>query len=279
MCGAIVLGQSLVQSHTGKDLILLADKSITQKSREALKLAGWKIKQIERIRSTNAEDKAYNEYNYSKLRIWELTEYDKLMFLDSDLLVLKDLDEYFFYPQLTAVGNCRHLFNSGVLVLEPSKCMFDHLMEKTNTVVSYNGGDQGFLNEVFNWWHRIPRKVNFLKDFYNVSAHDAVGKNGEQHVYPENTRALHYLGVKPWKCYRDYDCNWDIKSYQRFASDSAHRRWWEVYDAMPQKLKPFCGLTEEMEQILQQNRGIARIGNFSDGHWKIKVKDPRRKPM
>lgn len=272
VCGAISLGQSILHSGTSKDLILLADKSITPKSLNALKLAGWQIRHIQRIKSTNAEKDAYNEYNYSKLRIWELIDYDKVIFLDSDLLVLKNLDQFFFYPQITAVENCRHLFNSGVLLIEPSKCTFETLMKKTLSIVSYNGGDQGFLNEVFRWWHRWPATVNFLKDFYNVTI-------GPKHYYPENTHALHYLGVKPWMCYKDYDCNWDIEEYQRFASDSAHKRWWKIYEEMPEELKPFCGLTREMEQRIIENREIAKKGNFSDGHWKIKVKDPRRRLM
>ncbi|KAJ6694306.1 hypothetical protein OIU85_005032 [Salix viminalis] len=47
---------------------------------------------------------------------------------------------------------------------------------------------------------------------------------------------IHFLGLKPWACYRDYDCNWDMVDRRVFASDSAHRSWWRVYDAMPRKV-------------------------------------------
>ncbi|KAL3516093.1 hypothetical protein ACH5RR_022995 [Cinchona calisaya] len=271
LCGAIILGQSIINSKTKKDMILLADSSISFKSLKALRNAGWKIKKIERIKSPNAEKDAYNEYNYSKLRIWQLTEYDKVMFIDSDLLVLKNLDEFFLYPQLSAAENSRHLFNSGVMLIEPSKCKFETMMEKRLTIVSYNGGDQGFLNEIFRWWHRWPTKANFLKDFSNIDI------GGPDHQYPKDTHAMHFLGVKPWMCYRDYDCNWDIEDYQRFASDSAHAKWWQVFDSMPKNLKRFCVFTHDMEERAIIFRRIAKDGNYSDGHWKIKVKDPRRK--
>ncbi|KAG5087115.1 hypothetical protein JHK82_054512 [Glycine max] len=96
------------------------------------------------------------------------------------------------------------------------------------------------------------------------------------HELPDDVYAVHYLGLKPWMCYRDYDCNWDMQDRHVFASDSAHRRWWQVYDAMPKELQAYCGLTEKMNERIVKWRRIARNASFSDGHWKIKVQDPRR---
>ncbi|KAF9606414.1 hypothetical protein IFM89_025103 [Coptis chinensis] len=143
VCGAIVLAQSIVQTNSTKDLVLLADESITKESRLALRAAGWIIKDIERIRSPYAETYAYNEWNYSKLRIWQLTEYDKLIFIDSDFIVLENIDEFFVYPQLSAVRNDEKvIFNSGIMLIEPSDCIFEMLMNERYTLMSYNGGDQ-----------------------------------------------------------------------------------------------------------------------------------------
>nr|ACF80546.1 unknown [Zea mays] len=69
-------------------------------------------------------------------------------------------------PEITATGNNATLFNSGVMVIEPSNCTFQLLMEHINEITSYNGGDQGYLNEIFTWWHRIPKHMNFLKHFW-----------------------------------------------------------------------------------------------------------------
>jgi hypothetical protein len=55
------------------------------------------------------------------------------------------------------------VFNSGVMVIEPSMCMFKELMEEIFKLGSYNGGNQGFLNEVFPWWHRLPTKQTASK--------------------------------------------------------------------------------------------------------------------
>ncbi|XP_024965840.1 putative UDP-glucuronate:xylan alpha-glucuronosyltransferase 5 [Cynara cardunculus var. scolymus] len=269
VCGAIALAQSILQTNTTKDLILLADDSISDKALGGLKTAGWKIKLIERIRSPHARKGAYNEYNYSKLRIWQLIEYDKVMFIDADLIVLKNLDEFFSYPQISAAGNNKYLFNSGVILVEPSLCMFNGLMEKINTLGSYNGGDQGFLNEAFTWWHRFHSKINHLKIFQDKS-------NNPRHEIAGDLHTIHYLGLKPWMCYKDYDCNWDRGDHRHFASDLAHEKWWKVYQGMPNKLRPFCGLTKQMDSRIRKWRGIAKRAGFPDEHWKIKVKDTRQ---
>ncbi|XP_027349552.1 putative UDP-glucuronate:xylan alpha-glucuronosyltransferase 4 [Abrus precatorius] len=276
VCGAIALAQSIFQTKkhafpTIRDLILLADKSIGPESIKGLKAAGWKIKRIERILSPFAEKTAYNRWNYSKLRIWQLTMYDKVIFIDSDLLVLNNIDHLFVYPQLSAAPNEYTIFNSGLMIIEPSQCMFETMMEKTNKVRSYNGGDQGFLNQIFTWWHRLPTKLNYLKVFHQSDSE-------KRHEVPDDVDVIHYLGLKPWMCYRDYDCNWDVQERQIFASDSAHKRWWQVYDAMPKQLQSYCGLTKKMnENIVKWRRRAKRNASFSDGHWKIEVKDPRRK--
>ncbi|XP_027103285.1 putative UDP-glucuronate:xylan alpha-glucuronosyltransferase 4 [Coffea arabica] len=268
VCGAIALAQSIIQSNSTKDLVLLADDSISKKSLQGLKAAGWKIKRITRIRSPHAAKGAYNEWNYSKLRIWHLIEYDKIIFIDSDFIVLRNLDEFFVYPQLSAVGNNGHIFNSGLMLVEPSKCAFQVVMGKRFTMASYNGGDQGFLNEVFTWWHRWPGRVNFLKFFGNT--YDLIRPK-----IPMNLYTIHYLGVKPWMCYKDYDCNWDVVGFHKFASDLAHEKWWQVYDAMPKKLRPYCELSPRMDARIKKWRGKARNASLPDRHWEIRVKDPR----
>lgn len=268
VCGAIALAQSILQTNSTKDLILLADNSLSPKSLDGLKAAGWKIKLIERIRSPHANKGAYNEYNYSKLRIWQLIEYDKVIFIDADLIVLKNLDNFFSYPALSAVGNDKYLFNSGLILIEPSQCMFNTLMKKIHTLGSYNGGDQGFLNEAFTWWHRFHSKVNHLKIFLDT-------KN-PRHEIVDDLYTIHYLGLKPWMCYKDYDCNWDMSDRRHFASDSANKKWWKVYEGMNSKLRPFCGLTKQMDARIKKWRGIAKNAGFRDGHWKIKVKDRRQ---
>lgn len=78
VCGAIVLAHSLRLSGTTRDLVMLVDASIPLEKRQALEEAGWQVRLIERIRNPHAEKDRYNEWNYSKFRLWQLTQYDKV---------------------------------------------------------------------------------------------------------------------------------------------------------------------------------------------------------
>lgn len=276
VCGAIALAQSIIQNNSTKDLVLLYDDSVSAKSLRGLRAAGWKTKRIERIRSPFSKKDSYNEWNYSKLRVWQLTEYDKVIFIDSDLLVLKNIDNLFYYPQLSASGNDKSLFNSGLMVLEPSSCMYEELVRKSHKISSYNGGDQGFLNEVFTWWHRLPSRVNRLKLATNDIRPRGENRDNQYDHQDEDAYAIHYLGLKPWMCYKDYDCNWDMVERHLFARDSLHRKWWQVYDVMPERLQQYCGLTKKMDSRIKKWRRIAKNARLADGHWKIEVKDPRQ---
>lgn len=83
--------------------------------------------------------------------------------------------------------------------------------------------------------------------------------------------------MKPWLCFRDYDCNWNADIFQEFASDVAHAKWWRVHDAMPVLLQQFCLLKSKQKAQLEWDRMQAEKANYTDGHWGIKVKDRRLK--
>ncbi|GJW24172.1 retrovirus-related pol polyprotein from transposon TNT 1-94 [Tanacetum coccineum] len=65
--------------------------------------------------------------------------------------------------------------------------------------------DQGYLNEIFTWWHQIPKHMNFLKHFW---------EDDEEEKKVMKTRLF---GADP----------------PEFVSDIAHARWWKVHDARP----------------------------------------------
>ncbi|CDP18299.1 unnamed protein product [Coffea canephora] len=276
VCGAIAAAQSIRMAGSTRDLVILVDETISEYHRGGLEAAGWKIRTIQRIRNPKAERDAYNEWNYSKFRLWQLTDYDKIIFIDADLLILRNIDFLFEMPEISATGNNGTLFNSGVMVVEPSNCTFQLLMDHINEIESYNGGDQGYLNEIFTWWHRIPKHMNFLKHFWMGDEEEI--KEMKTRLFgadPPVLYVLHYLGLKPWLCFRDYDCNWNVDILQEFASDVAHRTWWKVHDAMPENLHRYCLLRSKQKAALEWDRRQAEKGNYSDGHWKIKIQDPR----
>ncbi|CAI9094900.1 OLC1v1030730C1 [Oldenlandia corymbosa var. corymbosa] len=277
ICGAIVAAQSIRMSGSTKDLVVLVDEKMDKYHKNGLQMAGWEVRTIKGIRNPKARKEAYNEWNYSKFRLWQLTDYDKIIFIDSDLLIRRNIDFLFTMPEITARGNHGTLFNTGVMVIEPSNCTFQLLMDHLYEFESYNGGDQGYLNEIFPWWHRMPERLNFLKNFLAYQS-DEVNQKKIQLIAaePPILYVIHYLGFyKPWMCSRDYDCNWNVGKLQEFASDDAHRIWWRAHDAMLEKLQGYCMLKARQRAQLEYDRREAEKRNYTDGHWKIVIKDPR----
>jgi len=93
---------------------------------------------------------------FTKLISWQLEEYSKLIFLDSDLLVLKNIDELFLlndtlHATLDAdASSCTfkperlRLINSGVLVLKPQQELFTAFM---NTLFDKEFLSKGAVND------------------------------------------------------------------------------------------------------------------------------------
>jgi len=74
-----------------------------------------------------------------------MTEYDKMVYVDSDAMVLKNCDELFDYPELSAVPDMSwvDIFNSGVFVFKPNMDTYRELAELATQKVSFDQADQG----------------------------------------------------------------------------------------------------------------------------------------
>ncbi|CAI6008251.1 unnamed protein product [Closterium sp. NIES-65] len=107
---------------------------------------------------------------YSKLWMWTLTEYHRLVYVDADLLVMSSLDDLFCRDELSAAPDTipPDRFNSGLMVVAPSDDTFRDMLSKVATTKSPNVGDQGLLNNYFSDWysqgpsHHLPYAVNPL---------------------------------------------------------------------------------------------------------------------
>ncbi len=108
--------------------------------------------------------------NFCKLRLWQLKEYQKIVFLDADALVLRNIDKLFDYPEFSAAPNVyesladfRRL-NSGVFVARPCCETFDRMLEALDRDdVFWRRTDQTFLESFFPDWHGLPFTMNMLQ--------------------------------------------------------------------------------------------------------------------
>lgn len=96
--------------------------------------------------------------------MFRLTQYSKIIFLDADVLPIRPLSHLFALPhEFSAVPDVGwpDIFNSGVLVLSPGEDKFTDLKHLLKSKGSWDGGDQGILNE---WrggdWNRLSFTYN-----------------------------------------------------------------------------------------------------------------------
>jgi alpha-N-acetylglucosamine transferase len=135
--------------------------------------------------------------NFCKLRLWQLAEYDRCIFIDADALVLKNIDRYFAYPEFSAAPNVYesladfHRLNSGVFVARPSHRTFEAMLIRLDTPDAlWPRTDQTFLQNFFPDWHGLPVTMNMLQYvWFNMPALWDWASIG----------VLHYQYEKPWE--------------------------------------------------------------------------------
>ncbi|CAI5982606.1 unnamed protein product [Closterium sp. NIES-64] len=274
------------------ELVALVSAEVGAESRRGLEAAGWRVVEIERIKSPWSRPGSYNEWNFSKLRLWQLTEYERIVYLDTDVLPLRPLTHLFLFPELSAAPNDDNHFNSGLLVLEPAHCTFAFLLANIPNIFSYNRGDQGYINNVFPWWHRLPDHTTVLK---HKPPHTTCGTGKRPYAAyneavatqnalfssdPPQLHAIHFLGRKPWVCFRDFDCNLSASLHDlKFVNEAAFKRWWAVHDGLEERLKPWCWLSEEQKGVIWRGMRKRKQDGVGPERWNFTVKDPRKDLM
>ncbi|OWZ92408.1 glycosyl transferase [Sinorhizobium sp. LM21] len=135
--------------------------------------------------------------NFCKLRLWQLTEYRRCVFIDADAVVLRNIDRLFAYPEFSAAPNVYesladfHRLNSGVFVAEPSMATFDRMITQLDAPDAFwPRTDQTFLQAFFPDWHGLPVTMNMLQYvWFNLPELWDWGSIG----------VLHYQYEKPWE--------------------------------------------------------------------------------
>ncbi len=210
--GAVCLYKSL-RDKTKYPLIAMI-LEISDESRKRLAGLGIQIRNVEKIESINAgvgENKPRLEdftYTYTKLHVFGYEEFDKIIFLDSDLIVIKSIDHLFEevkarFAACACTPYWEDVFNSGVMVIKPDIRLFRDMISKRNRLSTYDGSDQGFLNSYFKEWQKLDIKYNAGKRIFSQKRElwDQIDK----HV-------IHFVGGKPWlggeEGYQDLEKLW-----------------------------------------------------------------------
>ena len=135
--------------------------------------------------------------NFAKLRLWEMEEYERVVFIDADAIVVRNIDRLFFYPEFSAAPNVYesladfHRMNSGVFVARPSRDTFRHMLVRLDAPDAFwPRTDQTFLQSFFPDWHGLPVFFNMLQ---------YVWFNMPELWDWKSVSVVHYQYEKPWE--------------------------------------------------------------------------------
>ncbi|XP_051220951.1 galactinol synthase 2-like [Lolium perenne] len=257
--GVVGLAKGLRAVKSAYPLVVAVLPDVPAAHRRSLVDQGCVIREIQPVLppegSLTQFARAYYVVNYSKLRIWEFVEYERMVYLDADIQVYGNIDHLFdldtgrFYavkdcfcektwghtPQ-HKIGYCQQrpdkvswpekelgpppplYFNAGMFVHEPSLATAKDLLDRLAVTPPTPFAEQDFLNM-------------FFRDMYEPisSAYNLVLPMLWRH--PENVelgevKVVHYCasGAKPWR-YTGEEPNMDREEIKMLV-----KRWSDVYN-------------------------------------------------
>ena len=156
-------------------LVMLVDPEVSDTDIKAILSYGAKIVYMRKLPLLDPRQSSLLSsslaYHFSKLAVWSLTEYGKIVFLDLDAWPVEDITSIFEISvphQGVAAGNWSSFspwkFNSGVMLLQPSDLIYGKLMSsyvfgKWNLSTVHENGDQTFLGQLLNF-DELPYRYN-----------------------------------------------------------------------------------------------------------------------
>ncbi|TFY72792.1 hypothetical protein EVG20_g204 [Dentipellis fragilis] len=170
----------------------------------------------------------------TKLHVFRLIQFSKIIFLDADILPTRPLSHLFSLPHpFAAVPDVGwpDIFNSGMMVLTPGQREFDQLLDLAKTKGSWDGGDQGLLNEWRgNDWHR-------LSFTYNTTPTAAYTYAPAFERFGSQISAIHFIGPNkpwnsiPWRAPASTETQENTSDpLQAYHYGALVDRWYAVYD-------------------------------------------------
>lgn len=229
--GVLVLNENLKKINSKYPLLCLINENISERTRDVLTYFNIKFKEMKNIEySDSSNSSLYGNYGYNKsylkntfdkLNIFALIEYEKLVYLDSDLLILENIDNLFDCPHLSCPKDLPFnitKYNSGVMVLEPNMDDFLALKEASIKADSEDRkiSDQDIINEYFldkikplDFGYNMVREISPTYISYFDGVFNRLIYKNAVNYFLENAlenKIIHYIGkIKPFMLTNGFD--------------------------------------------------------------------------
>lgn len=220
LTGVFVLQHSLVQVQSKYPLLVLLTPSISYDIENILHKSNILTKRIlpkftppPEIIAKISQRRWAN--TFEKLQAFDLVEYEKIILIDSDMVVFRNIDHLFALPHLSAakgsgdLAGYEHwqLFNTGLLVINPASGLGEKIFEMWHQVAEKTSdfGDQDLIKAYYgDFWLqnnlRLPTTYNCFAPFMDRLIHEK-GYNLHFSNPDEHTiSVIHYVNaLKPWE--------------------------------------------------------------------------------
>jgi len=156
---------------------------------DRLRLAGWSVRFVQAVEDPNPTAAATSTYfigsSYSKLHVFQLTEFERVVFIERDAVVLSNIDDLFTQPiaEIAAVPNIfpPDRFNTGFMIIRPSLAIFQEMVQLLTAERAalagagvadhkrfsmFGSSEEILLNSYFNKWY--GERTDMLPFGFNV---------------------------------------------------------------------------------------------------------------
>jgi glycogenin glucosyltransferase len=211
--GAVVLGHTLALHHGDRYARLCLISIDLNSTWQQILAQWWTLVPVPEYRPM-----VHFRRSWNKFRIWNMTEYQKIVYLDTDTYVMQPIDELFDYPQLscTCDPNPPQICNTGVLVIEPGEGLFEQMDQMARVEAVRRGiGDQSSINAFFKMFTPLPAKYNAAR-----TIEPGLGELLDRGLL----KVVHFVCKKPWKCGREGIGSCGCGYWQ------LNQLWWDTWD-------------------------------------------------
>lgn len=230
--GVLLLNESLKRVNSKYPLYVVLSERISKEIEEDL--VTRKIPTIRRkniclmqdiIEKNKSREKDRWSYTFDKLNVFELTEFDKIVFLDSDIYVRKNIDLLFEKPHMSAVidkqygphitARCLKL-TSGVMVIKPQENVLPEFQKIIETIIDKREaiGDQDILQEYDQEWGN--KSELHLRNRYNTFFPYLEYYINFQEYTMDDFAVIHFIyPIKPWMIKTENR----IEDYVKYVND------------------------------------------------------------
>ncbi len=221
LIGVLKLYKSMKKVGCKYPLLCVCSPSISDGTKSQLTKKGIEVLSLEKTVSQGCalfEDEQFSHWRYSfdKLLLWGLTQYERMVFLDADMMLVSNTDELFSdsYLPISAVqaGFSLHKdwirLNSGLIIIEPSVDTMNRMLAMIEDVVKERSkqglasGDQDVINAAFPQWP--DTETLHLAEGYNaifkyIDDYCKLSYGFGKEYAEKEIKVIHFIGkVKPW---------------------------------------------------------------------------------